>query len=214
MQSQICFLRTFFGAVIIILCRCWSKTTSILTLYLCRQWIFPCNGGIPRCTTQEEYARFQFGPRPLCPLLEDPTPVVPSGVCALVDGECSFTETSVPSCVSWLADCDQEYSCTTEATYEDRVNATCTVFDPPPPTPDEVCVPQDRECGRYNPCTIWQGHCLGAYNCGTRVDFGRFLAGPIPFCIFDPFRRPFHPEGECLYRDGRCEWSGKFTLYG
>ena len=158
------------------------------------------------------YAAFQFGPPPHCPVPEDQTPV---GECASLDGECTFTEAPVPSCVSWLPDCSTQYSCTTEADFEARSNETCPVLIIPPPTPDEVCVAQDGECKRYNPCAIWQGHCNGDYNCGSRLEHGYFLNGPIPGCLRpdpnNPRPQP-RPQGECLYRDGECEWSGKFTL--
>ena len=195
-------------------CRSVSCNGIIIVLIIlqyCSEWTFPCDGGRQMCTTQEEYAFFLTRP-PLCPTFEDPTPETPSGVCALVDGECTFTEDTVPSCVSWLSSgCDQEYSCTTELDFLARGNATCPTFNPPPPTPDQVCVSQSGECQRYNPCTIWRGHCLGPYNCGTFLELGEFQAGPIPICIPPNIFTPQHlPEGECLYRDGECEWSRKF----
>ena len=131
----------------------------------------------------------------------------------MVNEGCTFSQALVASCVSWLPDCSTEYSCTTEAEYEARSNATCPVFLVPPPTPDQVCVPQDGECKRYNPCTIWQSHCNGDYNCGSQLEYGRFLNGPIPFCLppdpNNPRPRP-QPQGECLYSDGVCQWSGNF----
>ena len=184
-----------------------------MPLLCCSGSTLPCNGGVEACTTQEVYAAFQFGPPPQCP----PPPVngTSGRECASVNGECVFTDASVPSCVSWLPDCSTEYSCTTEADYEARTNETCSSFSVPPPTPDEVCVAQDGECRRYNPCTTWQSHCRGGYNCGSHVDFGEFLNGPIPGCVppdpFNPRPQP-RPQGECLYRNGECQWSGRFTF--
>lgn len=155
------------------------------------------------CGTQEDFARAELFRRP-CPVTEEP---LISGQCGSIDGECVYNVNNNISCVSWRPSCSSQYTCTTEQEYQARDNSTC--FRIPAPTPDRVCVPQDGRCERYNPCTIWQGHCNGGYNCGSRLDYGRFIHGPIPFCLpFNPNRVTPQPQGECLYRDGQCQWSG------
>ena len=170
----------------------------------------PCGGGNELCTTQDEHVAFHFGRPPPCVFEENPSPTTPEGTCALFDGECIFS-TVAPTCVSWLPDCRTRYACTTEDVYLARTEETCNFFFLPPPTPDAVCVPVDDGCEWHDPCAIWQGFCGGDFVCGSQVEFAEFRYGPIPLCFPPP---PFIlpeavPQGECLYRDGQCEWSRK-----
>ena len=172
-----------------------------------RSWIFPCGGGTEQCTTQDAYIAFRLGPQPQCPIEENPSPTTPEGTCALFDGVCNIS-TVAPTCVSWLPDCSTQYACTTEEVYLAPTEDKCSGLFQPPPTPDAVCVPVDDGCEWHDPCTIWQGFCGGDYMCGSQVEFARFRRGPTPICAA-PSLPEAVPQGECLYRDGQCEWSRK-----
>ena len=141
---------------------------------------------------------------------KNPSPTTPEGTCALFQENCTFSSVA-PTCVSWLPNCRTQYVCTTEKVYVERTEETCSVLSLPPPTPDAVCVPVDDRCEWRDPCTTWQGFCGGDYMCGSQLEFAEFRRGPTPICAApSPFVLPDPiPPGECLYRDGQCEWSRK-----
>ena len=178
-----------------------------------RESVIPCGSvNISRCNTQEGYFESLTTPQE-CPIV----PVFPEGTCALLDGDCQFS-IEAPLCVSWLPDCGRQYICTTEEDYSAQTNGselmTCSESSlPPPPTPTEVCVPENDTCIWYDPCIVWQGFCNGDYVCGTRIEFVQFESLGSPTCagpdLFNPLPQPIQ-EGECLYRDGHCEWSRKY----
>ena len=175
-----------------------------IAIYIHRESSIPCEPvDIPRCTTQQGYVE-SLTTLQECPIV----PVFPEGTCALLDGDCQFS-TEAPLCVSWLQECTQ-YSCTTVDDYSARLHYDVCPFVYTPPTPTQVCVPENDMCTWYDPCTVWQGHCNGDYVCETKVDYYHFLNGPSPACLAPNATAPQPmPEGECLYRDGQCEWSCK-----
>ena len=180
-------------------------------MFFHRSWIFPCLGGVYRCSSQNAYAASTIGPQPACPSLQNSTATPPPGVCSLANATtCSYVP-DAPTCVSWLSNCDYQYSCTTEERFNTTVEEgeDCFPHTPRPPSPNTVCIPVDGSCDWYNPCRKWQGWCNGDYRCGTVADYAQFVNGPQPICAYPPpnITDPVQP-GECVYQEGRCEWSG------
>ena len=206
-----------------------SNNYKLLLLLTLREGLFPCGEGQSTCLTQDDYAASTIGPQPGCPIIENPSPTPPSGVCALLNNKCSFSDIA-PTCVSWLRNCASQYSCSTREEYEalSSQEILCSFFGFEPPTPTTVCVPVNDSCERYDPCAIWQGHCFGEYMCGSEAEYAAFRHGPTPICAAPPaplapvFGQPEPtpepvslpmPEGECLYRDGECQWSGECNSF-
>jgi hypothetical protein len=175
----------------------------------CRTWISPCLGGVYLCSSQDIYARSFVGPQPACPSLQNATATPPPGVCSPANDSCAFVP-DAPTCVSWLSNCDHQYSCTTEEGFTAAVEEgqDCYPITPRPPSPSSVCIPANGSCEWYNPCRKWQGWCNGAYQCGTEEEYAFFVNGPQPLCVLPPENatQPV-PAGECVYQDGQCAWS-------
>ena len=167
-----------------------------------RSWS-SCNR--PRCTPEQQY---QFS-------LIAHIPCVPSSStsfseCAVVDGNCTFTE-NAPNCTSWLSPCERRYRCTT---VEDYMNEAPTISNcsssTQVPSPDSLCVAINGSCQWYNPCRTWQGHCWSGYQCGSESDYWAFIYGPHPLCAARPpgWQVPL-PPGECNIQNGHCNWTCK-----
>ena len=180
-----------------------------------RSWIFPCGGGVYQCSTQDIYYSFTYGPQPGCPTLQNFTATPPpETTCSLANNSCSFVA-GAPTCVSWLQDCNYEYSCVTEEEFSAATSGgevVCSFPSAPPPSPDSVCIPVDTTCKWYDPCHTWQGWCGGEYMCGTESEYAAFIHGPQPLCVTpSPNATEPVPEAECVYQNGRCVWSGMYV---
>ena len=153
------------------------------------------------------YHFFYFGPQP-SPIEVNFTATPPQeGTCALANNTCRFVE-EVPTCVSWLRDCDNEYSCTSEEEYEVATEneTVCSFPASRPPPPNSVCVPVNNSCEWRNPCRMWPNWCGWEYLCGSEAQYAAFLHGPQPICRYPPSNASI---GECVYQNNMCEWSGR-----
>ena len=189
----------------------WSVCT--LCLHFLRTRVLPCVNGAYRCSSQDEYYRSIFGFQQGCPIGYNSTAMPPPATtCTLANNTCAFVE-GAPTCVSWLRDCNIEYSCTTEADFSaatENDETACSFPASPPPTPNAICIPVNDTCEWHNPCRTWQNWCGGEYRCGSEAQYAAFINGPQPICAFPPFNATSRvPAGECVYQDGQCVWSGK-----
>ena len=176
-----------------------------------RSWPFLCVRDAQQCTSQDDFYRLTSGFQPGCPSVANTTATPsPEAACTLDNDTCAFVE-GAPTCVSWLRDCNIEYSCTSEAEYtpvpEDDENI-CSFPALPPPTPNTICIPVNDTCEWHNPCRVWQNWCGSEYKCGSEAQYAAFIHGPQPLCAYPNPNMP-GPVGECVYQDGQCEWSGK-----
>lgn len=198
-----------------------SLSTCILwhnyRTFLFRTWMLPCGDTSYRCTSQEVYYNFIFGPPLGCPItFNSTTPAPPTNTCSSSNENCGFME-DVPTCVSWLPNCSYQYSCTTAdemlaATENSTTNCNAAYFTPP--TPASVCTPIDNTCQWRNPCRVWQSSCGDQYICGNEAQYASFVYGPHPICAHpSPNATQPVPAGECIYQDGQCEWSGMYVYY-
>lgn len=177
-----------------------------------RSWTVPCeNGSDYQCLTQEQYfISSLFGPEPACPSV--PTTPSPATTCGLHNNTCSFVEGD-PICVSWLHNCDYQYSCTTQEEFAAETatdDVPCSFPAAPPPSPDSICLPVNGTCEWRKPCRVWQNWCGGSYVCGNEAQYAAFIRGPQPICVSPaPNATQPVPAGECVYQNGLCEWSGE-----
>ena len=170
-----------------------------------RSWS-SCNR--PRCTPEQQY---QFSLIAHIPCV--PSSSTSSSECAVVDGNCTFTE-NAPNCTSWLSPCERRYRCTT---VEDYMNEAPTMShcssSTQVPSPDSLCVAINGSCQWYNPCRTWRGHCLSGYQCGSESDYWAFYYGPQPLCALPPFGwRASPPSGKCIIQNGQCSWSSESVV--
>ena len=169
--------------------------------------MWPCEGGEWRCTSEETYGRFKFGPQPGCPTLPITVPP-PSGKCRLVNGICQYTISSL-ECTTWVPSNDYRYTCGS-VEERDQVSETNRRFIGNPPVPDQLCLPINGMCQWYNPCRFWKGFCSSPYHCGSIDDYLAFQFGPQPRCVAPPkgWVLPI-PPGDCIITDQQCRWSSK-----
>ena len=169
--------------------------------------MWPCEGGEWRCTSEETYGRFNFGPQPGCPTLPITVPQ-PSGKCRLVKGICQYTNSSL-ECATWVPSGDYRYICGSVAERDQALESKGS-FIGNPPVPDQLCLPINGTCQWYNPCRFWKGFCSSPYRCGSIDDYLAFQFGPQPLCAPPPkgWVTPI-PPGECIITDKQCRWSSK-----
>lgn len=174
--------------------------------------MFPCGNSGYRCTSQEAYYNFIFGPPLGCPITFNSTTVAPpTASCSIANNSCGFMEDAA-LCVSWLPSCSYQYICTTaDEMMVATENSTdiCNTVYMSPPTPASVCTPINNTCEWRNPCRAWLSSCGERYVCGDETQYASFLYGPHPICANLPPNATLPvPAGECIYQDGQCEWSG------